>query len=57
MSKLKPCPFCGNKNIDIVTFHGMFQVICQWCHIMTEEKETKKEAVDDWNKRAKETKK
>lgn len=51
MEKLKPCPFCGGKNIRIWKIRAPF-VSCDDCRASTGGALTKKEAVELWNRRA-----
>ena len=51
MEKLKPCPFCGGKNIRIWKTSAPF-VSCDDCLANTRCALTKKEAVKYWNRRA-----
>lgn len=51
MEKLKPCPFCGGKNIRIWKTSAPF-VSCDDCLANTGSALTKKEAVEYWNRRA-----
>lgn len=69
MTKLKPCPFCGNKNISVVVDNAeyslgltdetnkCFKVICSktscGCGASSGWRNTKQEAVDTWNSRTK----
>ena len=57
MPELKPCPFCGNKNIktfDDIT-NGLYQVICSvvanGCGAATGYHQDKKQAIEAWNRR------
>lgn len=51
MENLKPCPFCGSKNIRLweITYPW---VQCEKCLSATAMGCTKKEAVEHWNRRA-----
>ena len=51
MEKLKPCPFCGGKNIRIWKIRAPF-VSCDDCLASTDCALTQKEAVEHWNRRA-----
>ena len=46
-AELKPCPFCGNKDVDISHVMGEYWVTC-YCGSM---RQSKQEAVDSWNQR------
>ena len=51
--KLKPCPFCGSKHIDITNFgEVMWFIQCDDCNATFPECDTKKEAIEAWNRRA-----
>lgn len=52
MEKLKPCPFCGNKNIEIVDGDAWPWVRCRECLGSTAMENTKEEAIKKWNRRA-----
>ena len=51
MEKLKPCPFCGSKNIRLcgITYHW---VQCEKCLSSTAISYTKEKAIENWNRRA-----
>ena len=56
MAELKPCPFCGSvvieentNNFGSFVFHFM---CCERCSAKTAYYETKKSAIDAWNKRS-----
>lgn len=53
--ELKPCPFCGGKNIDIqylsLTKRYYF-CRCLDCEAQTKSKTDKDKAIDAWNRRA-----
>lgn len=57
--KLLPCPFCGKMPTietkeDGKDFHGFVGCVNPWCKITPHEYfETKEEALEAWNKRAK----
>lgn len=51
--KLKPCPFCGGKNIYMFTdIMSRWWVFCKDCDVQAGRHETKEQAVDAWNRRA-----
>ena len=51
MSKLKPCPFCGNTKPDIIRAMGEVWITCSNnCQEMRYIKD-EKEAIEAWNKR------
>ena len=56
--KLKPCPFCGKNKVGIIEKNGKYRVICisRDCHIepRTNYKDTKQEAIEEWNRRVNE---
>lgn len=49
--ELKPCPFCGGKNIHIWDISTPY-VSCDDCFTNTACGETKEEAIKNWNGRA-----
>lgn len=61
MSKLKPCPFCGGREIDVCEEGKMFGksayartyqfVRCRKCYARTGVHGTKPKAIEAWNKR------
>ena len=56
MSKVKPCPFCGSKDIKIRDGYSDVGcwVECVPCGVSTKAKEqTHEEAIKAWNRRAK----
>lgn len=56
--KLKPCPFCGSKNIKLYHTECEVNGECQNCgassgyRIFWGKKPTKEEAAEAWNRRA-----
>ncbi len=57
--KLKSCPFCGSKaDVFENKFEGnkIYMVACEQCGISTAAYEHEQSAINDWNKRAYETK-
>lgn len=53
---LKPCPFCGSKPEMFETYHKSikYYIICKKkCKIKTYEYDYKLEAINIWNRRAK----
>ena len=49
--ELKPCPFCGGKNMRIWNTSRPW-VSCDDCLANTAYGETKEEAIEQWNRRA-----
>lgn len=56
--KLKPCPFCGNKDLLIAVDDevGNTKIICQRCMGMVDNLGTEDETIKAWNRRAEESK-
>ncbi|MDE9536913.1 Lar family restriction alleviation protein [Xenorhabdus bovienii] len=53
MTKLKPCPFCGEEADVAEEYGGRYYVYCSECLVeQTEPSETKEEAITIWNQRA-----
>lgn len=52
--ELKPCPFCGSKNIRIWGGGNTFPYVeCSNCIASTASELTRVEAVKNWNRRSK----
>ena len=58
MSELKPCPFCGSKDVEIRWHAPLFgemamlnYVICNDCGAMGSHKILESEAIKAWNRR------
>lgn len=56
--ELKPCPFCGGKNVGIWHKHpvsplikGSCEVRCYDCHFGLAQVRTEEEAIEAWNRR------
>lgn len=56
--KLKPCPFCGSEEIEIIGVgrDWEYTVKCNSCNAGTDYFINKKEAKEAWNRRAYEEK-
>mgnify|MGYP001851348168 CR=1 FL=1 len=50
MNELKPCPFCGSKNV-IITNWGLWRCWCQECLAKTSDELQKRDAIKAWNRR------
>ncbi len=50
-NELKPCPFCGSKDVQNVPFFDCFRVICRNCEVKTGIYSTKNNAAKEWNRR------
>jgi Lar family restriction alleviation protein len=51
---MKNCPFCGGEsyiefNNKEKTYH--WSICCFICHVQTQKRKTRKQAIEDWNKR------
>ena len=59
-TELKPCPFCGSEaEVNHGTTYGFryeYEPRCTKCECMLGVYETEKEAIETWNRRAKESK-
>lgn len=51
MNELKPCPFCGDKDV-VVTKPAMWQGWCRNCTSIGAPRTTAEEAIEAWNRRA-----
>ena len=58
MNRLKPCPFCGGKSIDIIRIKDSFwdtgetyHVKCANCNVETQTYFRKIDAIEAWNRR------
>ena len=47
MHKIKSCPCCQGKNVDMTT--PRVAIICSSCGVRTEWHETEKQAIETWN--------
>lgn len=56
MVNLKPCPFCGSKNVSVRNYSGpiihCYFVICEECKVESGIFGTKEKAEKAWNRRA-----
>lgn len=57
MWDLKPCPFCGSRNVALAdsfnnAFNRVVHVRCRSCGCRTENKIEERSAVAAWNQRA-----
>ena len=53
--QLKPCPFCGCKKPMVFEFTDRVYVECRTCGASTGAYKDRKEAIVNWNSRAKES--
>lgn len=52
MSELKPCPFCGNDEIQRYNYEpNKWRVTCRDCRNTTKDWPTLDEAIESWNTR------
>ena len=51
-TELKPCPFCGGKNIEIVKGKYFWRGTCCSCGATSPYSHYKKTAIEAWNRRA-----
>lgn len=51
-NELKPCPFCGSCEIEILGANRAYCAHCAECGAVLPVSRTKKQAADAWNKRA-----
>ncbi len=56
--KLKPCPFCGSKQLDVLEtqsgimgLSGEYFIWCQGCYSQSGNFNTKRDATVAWNRR------
>lgn len=60
MTELKPCPFCGSDDVDLVNASldgDNWGVVCRDCDVWMDnrlEDMTKEQAIELWNRRKKE---
>ena len=53
-TELKPCPFCGGEDFQMVSVYGgEYYVDCLTCTACGPSGETEEEAIEAWNRRAK----
>lgn len=50
--ELKPCPFCGSKNLAVTASFGAWWVTCTECHASTGRDISREKAFYRWNTRA-----
>lgn len=51
-NELKPCPFCGSKNIEITSYGADIVFIqCDGCSATFPHFDCEKEAIEAWNRR------
>lgn len=56
--KLKPCPFCGSEDLNVYSYQNYYslpyrwEVACTQCEGRGPVKNTKKQAIDAWDKRS-----
>ena len=54
MEKIKCCPFCGSKKVDVArTNEQACWVECAKCGAQTDSAPTRRKAISNWNKRTK----
>ena len=53
MNELKPCPFCGNEYINLISSVGKaaYWCKCEECGVSTSCFDSKVEAIEAWNRR------
>lgn len=53
MADLKPCPFCGSKNVGMYDADswGNRYAMCRTCRCRTEDKKSRALAAETWNRR------
>lgn len=49
--ELKPCPFCGEEELEVTVYSLGWFVICPNCEVVTANRPTKGQAIEAWNKR------
>ena len=56
-NKLKPCPFCGSKNVELIgpceEYNLGFGICCNDCGYDSPIYRTELEVIDAWNRREK----
>lgn len=53
MIKLKACPCCGSRWVELINYKPEVQVQCFGCFLNTGPHETDEEAAKTWNRRRK----
>lgn len=51
---LKPCPFCGNEEVEMLECVGTSIMCCPKCYTTGPEGNTVEEAIEKWNRRVNE---
>lgn len=54
MKELKPCPFCGSKDLELLGHFSIRWVACNSCYAESGSYDTDEEAIEAWNRRVKE---
>ncbi len=49
--KLKPCPFCGSKEIVVIENGGTYDVHCRNCGCGSPYRYKKEDVIKAWNRR------
>lgn len=52
MSSFQPCPFCGNRDIQILEHRHQYQVFCVKCLVETDWYHDEEDLITHWNNRA-----
>lgn len=53
MAELKPCPFCGSKDIHMIPGDRTYLCACFGCCATSAPRITEQQAIDAWNRRSK----
>jgi len=52
MTELKPCPFCGSRDVKLLKILSCYSVMCNQCNSTTDDYfDDEKGALEAWNKR------
>ena len=58
MAELKPCPFCGSKDVFFTSYYDelyegkIYHIRCNKCATLGPIEATEQQAIDAWNKRS-----
>ena len=57
MTELKPCPFCGSTDVQLIEYRSEVTITCKDCNVWVDhmfDAMTKEQAIELWNRRVNE---